>query len=187
MEGNPGPFKRVLNSLSRFAAPRLSSQEQPTKARQYPDSWGFWDEALVRPTQSEAKVDRAFEALRVALFTFLDQQRDHMDAPPSSRLICREFGRVNGGQRYFYIKGFNQKGWLFERIGLGWALSSAEKISERSLFIRHGDSFDVVSVLEATSDSERFRLRSERWNIDHFSLEAYSMKCVKALGLDGLG
>ncbi|MEI8026671.1 MAG: hypothetical protein WCI18_10015 [Pseudomonadota bacterium] len=187
MEGNPGPIKRVLNSISKLAGPRRATEDAPAKVRQYPDNWGFWDEVLLHPTQNEAKVDMAFEALRESLFSSLDQQRTRNEgpSPSSSGFVCREFGRINGGRRYFYIKGFNQTGWLFERIGLGWTLSPAEKIADRSLFIRHGDSFDVVSVLEASGGSERFRLRSERWNIDHLSLEGYSMKCAKALGLNG--
>ncbi len=183
MEGNPGPLKRVLSSISKLVVPRKAGQDAPAKVRHYPENWGFWDEVLVQPTQNEAKVDLAFEALRESLFTILDQQRTRNEVPYSPGFVSREFGRINGGRRYFYIKGFNQTGWLFERIGLGWTLSPAEKIADRSLFIRHGDSFDVVSVLEASGGSDRFRLRSERWNIDHFSLEGYSMKCAKALGL----
>jgi hypothetical protein len=184
MEGNPGPIKRVLDKISKLTVTRPVAKEEPSKVRKYPEHWGFWDDDLARPTQSEAKVDTAFEALRGSLFAFLDQQRNLNGGDSSGPSVYREFGRINGGRRYFYVKGFNELGWLFERLGLGWTLSRAEKIADRSLFVRHGDSFDVVSVLEAPGISERFRLRSERWNIDHLSLEAYSRKCAKSIGLN---
>lgn len=185
MDGNPGPVKRLISSISKWTAFGEKSLEPPKKASHYPEQWGFWDDPALAPSQNEAKVDAAFDALKKTLFAVLDQKRtnDYPDINPG--MVHREFGRINGGRRYFYIKAFNESGWLFERNSAGWTLSRAEKIAERSLFVRHGETFDGVSVLEAAGSLERIRLRSERWNIDHMSLDAYGARCAKAMGLKG--
>jgi hypothetical protein len=185
MDGNPGPVKRILSSISKLTTFGDKSPEQAKKKSHYPDQWGFWDDPVLLPSQNEAKVDAAFEAFRVLLFTILDQKRTNGSSEVFPAMVHREFGRINGGQRYFYIKAFNESGWLFERVGAGWTLSRAEKITERSLFVRHGQSFDRVSVLEASGSLERIRIRSEFWNVDHMSLDAYVAKNAKALGLNG--
>jgi hypothetical protein len=140
----------------------------------------LFDEVELELSRDVLKVEKAFEMFRGLVFLHLDHLRESSTSRQCQQ-IHREGGKINGGRRYFFIQQFNTKGWLVERSGLGWVVSRAEKIAQRNLFVRHGAPFDIVSILEPADGSDRFRIRSGRWDIDHFSLDAYAARWIKVI------
>jgi hypothetical protein len=173
-------FKKVIkNFMGRGTAdiPKEPSKLHVVSAARVKELFDEVELELARDTQ---KIDKAFDAFKSLVYSELDQLRESSEARHWQQ-IHREGGKINGGRRYFFIQQFNTRGWLVERSGLGWVISRAEKIAQQNLFVRHGTPFDIVSILEPADGSDRFRIRSGRWEIDHFSIDAYAKRWLKVL------
>lgn len=156
-------------------------------ARQkYPETRSLPREEVFGLAHDARLIDQAFEVQRATLWKMLDECRSVSSFEGQADLgFHREFGKASGDRRYFFIKLFNERGWLFERSGIGWVVSRAEKIIERNLFIRHGDAYDFVTVL-FNSDGSRARIASQRWSLDHFHPEVYASKYAGVIGIPDL-
>lgn len=97
----------------------------------------------------------------------------------------RESGRLSTGRPYFYVKPFNQSGWLFERSSSGWVVAQAEKLSVADTFLRDRTLFDQASVL-VPEDPERLpRIRSATLGDEMISVALYEKRILETLGLGG--
>ncbi len=115
-----------------------------------------------------AVLDRCFEELRLSLLEEWGAQSPGRRQTP----LFIEKGRIGDGRAYFYVKPKDLAGWLFERAGKGWVVSRCEKIATQDLFLRKGDTFDVVAV-EETSSKEFPRVSSSMLGWDPVSLRVY--------------
>jgi hypothetical protein len=132
----------------------------------------FWQGPLAAPVPSlpfeEAALDRCFEELRLSL---LEEWRRPTQINERVPLFI-EKGHIGDGRAYFYIKPKDLSGWLFERSGKGWTVSRCEKIGAQDLFLRKGETVDVVAVDE-TSPREFPRVSSSILGWDPVSLRVY--------------
>jgi len=169
-----------------FSSPESTQQTSSpsSRSRNYtPETRTHLREETFGMAYDMSVIDRVFEEQRQTFWQLLDDVRSEKSSMNDHTAgIYREFGKADGGRRYFYVKTFNERGWLFERSGIGWVLSRAEKITERNLFVRHGSAFDLVTVL-VSKDSSRVRISSQRWSLDHLNADIYAKKCFDAMGL----
>lgn len=96
-------------------------------------------------------------------------------------LATRESGRMASGQPYFYIKPFNQKGWLFERSDTGWVICFAEKIHTADTFIRSEYAWDVATCLTNQSYEATPRVNSTKFELQLVSLSLYEDKVISTV------
>ena len=99
-----------------------------------------------------------------------------MEAHYGKAKAAREFGTLVNGKPYFFIKPFNQSGWLFERTDEGWAISKADKIYSQDSFVRSGHAWDVASVLSNEKRDATPRVNSSRFQLNLVSLSLYEEK-----------
>ena len=132
----------------------------------------IWETSVSLPQQSlpfeAAALDRCFEDLRLSL---LEEWGRHEKFNASMPLFI-EKGRIADGRAYFYIKPKDLSGWLFERSGRGWTVSRCEKIGSQDLFLRKGETIDIVAV-EEDSPREFPRVSSSMLGWDPVSLRVY--------------
>ena len=115
----------------------------------------------------ETALDRCFEELRLALLEEWGHLRQNGHVP-----LFVEKGRIEDGRAYFYIKPKDLCGWLFERSGKGWTVSRCEKTGTQDLFLRKGETVDIVAVAEDSS-REFPRVSSSMLGLDPVSLRVY--------------
>jgi hypothetical protein len=97
----------------------------------------------------------------------------------------RESGRLSTGRPYFFVKPFNQSGWLFERSSAGWVVAQAEKLAVGDTFLRDQTLLDQASVL-VPEDPERLpRIRSATLGEEMISVALYEKRILDTLGLGG--
>ena len=88
-------------------------------------------------------------------------------------LALREAGTLMTGKPYFYIKPFNENGWLFERTETGWVISKAEKIYGQDSFIRSDHAWDIASILTNAEGNATPRVNSTKFDLNLVSLSLY--------------
>ena len=96
-------------------------------------------------------------------------------------MVHREHGCLEDRRPYFYILPYNQKCRLFEKIGMGWVISLADKVGARDMFVRKGDVWDVVSVLEAAKG--QIRISSQRLSSQHLLMPVYVERLINKIDL----
>jgi hypothetical protein len=115
---------------------------------------------------------------------FLRLRRRVYQALDGGRVTAhRESGKLASGRAYFYVKPFNQSGWLFERSASGWVVAKAEKLAAADTFLRDRTVFDQATVL-VPEDPERLpRLRSAMSGDEMISVALYEVRILDTLGL----
>ena len=137
--------------------------------------------------QDQLVIDKIFEKLRVDLFSGCESGdfREHemgqeTDLMPRE-LIFKEFGKLQPGRKYFYMKQKSGRAWLFERSGIGWLVSRCEKIVQDSLFLRDGPPEDIVTVFGRNNPSGAFRISSEYHSGELISYPVYERMMLRML------
>lgn len=128
-------------------------------------------------------VDEVFESLRARIYDVIDEGRELQENGTLGFKVHREFGKIGGNRPYFYIRPFNHLGWLFERQGVGWVVSLADKVAVKDLFVRKGDVWDLVSILEGGEKGAHVRVSSQRLSMEHIALSVYVERLVDKIGL----
>jgi hypothetical protein len=97
----------------------------------------------------------------------------------------REAGKLASGRSYFYVKPFNQKGWLFERSGAGWVVAWAEKMAASDTFMRDPGVIDIASVQVPEDPTRLPRVQSPVGGGELISMVLYEERLIQSLGLKG--
>lgn len=134
------------------------------------DSFKRPDPYTYRLSQAVEYLDRVFTDLRRDIYERIDQRKTEV---PAAQSIYREYGKLSASRGYFYIKPFNKFGWLFEQNGVGWSVSMAEKVASQDLFVRKGQVWDLVSVLEPVEATYAPRLSSQRLSAEYLPVGVY--------------
>ena len=98
----------------------------------------------------------------------------------------RESGKLASGRPYFYIKPFNQAGWLFERAPSGWVVAQAEKLAAADTFLRDRTLLDQATVLVPDDPDRLPRVRSVMAGDEMISVALYEKRILETLGLGSL-
>lgn len=173
-------FKNLL--LKKFRIPRGLAKSQTVKAgntaiesarRKVRDKYQL--------VNDEPVIDQYFLRLKRRLYTAIDFYTDDQLGNTFTTSIFRESGKLAPGRPYFYFKPPKESGWLFERSGSGWLISKADKIVDRSLFLRKGGALDQVTLY--SSGSNLPRVSSYSLSEGLLSFAVYEEKLLKYLGL----
>ncbi len=121
--------------------------------------------------------DEVFLRLKDKIFAAAKSRRPFM-----SPGFLTEAGRVAPGRPYFFVKPMNGRGWLFERSGKGWVVTSAEKIVGRDLFLRSETPVDVVSLYLARDRAVFPRVKSNVFGSDLLSFSVYEQRLMNQIG-----
>lgn len=84
-----------------------------------------------------------------------------------------ESGKLAGSRLYFYLQGWNEKGYLIEEAPKGWLVSRASKIASHSQFIRDRAALDYVTVYELSGEKSFMRVSSAQMGEELVSLALY--------------
>lgn len=172
-----GTVTHVKNSMGEFfkkmrgppKVPRDSGTRAPV-----PVPAAARDERAYRPLDQESACDEFFLRLKRVVYAAAEAR---------GTSLYRETGKLTTGRPYFYVKPFNEKGWLFERDGAGWRVARAEKIVTQDRFIREPDLEDLARVY-VPRDPERLpRVMSQLWGPDLVSVSVYEDRILRQLGL----
>jgi len=117
----------------------------------------------------QPELDGIFLRMRRNIYKSLDD----VEELKGENQALRESGTLMTGKPYFYIKPFNESGWLFERTDTGWIISKAEKIYGQDSFIRSDHAWDIASVLSNASGKATPRVNSSRFELELVSLSLY--------------
>lgn len=111
--------------------------------------------------ETRKDADVIFLRLRQYFYEKFAQERD-INTPPlmEAPQLFWEAGRIDPGRLYFYLKKPNEIGWLFERSGLGWAVTQCEKIVDQDLFLRRHEPWDIVSLYSNGQHPPHIRVSS---------------------------
>ena len=190
MEKSPVSFlKKALikiapKAVGIFGESTQVAQTEPVTAKR---NFGQADNGF-GPQYSMAKdrklVDEVFESLRCRIYDYIDEKRHLEENGVLDFKVHREYGRLSTNKTYFYIRPFNHLGWLFERQGVGWIISLADKVSSRDLFVRKGDVWDIVSVMEAKEKNKQIMISSQRLSLEHIPMSVYVDRLVSKIGLE---
>lgn len=165
-------------SIARIQGKGLSSQEMAGtgKVKKTRDSRGklinsaplSLSESYKRPLD-QPELDGVFLRMRRNMLKSLDE----IEQNSGETKAVRESGTLMTGKPYFYIKPFNQNGWLFERTESGWVICKAEKIYGQDSFIRSDRAWDIASVLSSADGRSTPRVNSSRFDLNLVSLSLY--------------
>ena len=125
-----------------------------------------------------------FERVRKLIFTAIDI-RHHQQ--PKRASFFKEYGKMEAGRRFFFIKPPGQSGWLFETTPKGWVISKADKIVHQGMFLREGDAVDHVNLYQAGGRQDFVRVVSKSFGSDLLSMTVYEQKLLSLLGLGDVG
>ena len=169
-------FSRWLRSEG--GAPPVSDGRRAPRTKLVADRPTRLAEAPVwEPLSDEKSLDEQFLRLRELVIGAAD--RPGSLVTPRSILV-RKAGRLPGDRRFFYMQEAGQDGWLFERAPAGWIVARATEDVSRGLFVRSGEAWDVVMLLQAPGGSG-VRVASRRFGTDHLPLSVYEQKLGQAL------
>lgn len=160
----------MRNFLKNFLTPRLASPERRELVKKRPASLGHQYRLLM----DDGICDEFFMRLRRSVYHALDG---------GAVTTHRESGKLASGRPYFYIKPFNQAGWLFERSSSGWVVAQAEKLAATDTFLRARTLFDQASVLVPDDPGRLPRVRSVMAGDEMISVALYEKKILDTLGL----
>lgn len=110
--------------------------------------------------QEKDQSDQIFHRLKRSLF-YEATSSNAKNSGEGFGFYFKESGRLEPGRPYFYLKKSGQKGWLFERSGIGWLVTRCEKIMERELFLRLEEPTDIVTAFFSKDNPESYRISSE--------------------------
>ncbi|MCB9229493.1 MAG: hypothetical protein H6618_07775 [Deltaproteobacteria bacterium] len=134
--------------------------------------------------QEVDRVDQIFEQLRVTLFSAsasLTSSRIRESKVSVAGNFFREYGRIDPGRKYFYLKPESERGWLFERSGIGWLVSRSEKIVSEDLFLRTEAPVDIVTTFCLASRDSVLRISSEYFDAELISPLVYERKMIREI------
>ena len=120
----------------------------------------------------EAAIESVFSRMKDALFetaSELDEDRPLGQA----RKVQLESGKLSEGRRYFYLQPWSSEGYLFERSPHGWTVAKAEKIVGDQTFLRHSDTWDVVTLYRPDQFKGLLRISSQRMGDELMSFPVY--------------
>lgn len=129
-----------------------------------PSAQAAWQAKHYLLMDDPREVDAAFSRLRnycYAQFLAVRQDEPRWGLLPRPGLFW-EAGRLAPGRPYFFLQQPNERGWLFERSGLGWLVSRCEKNVAHNLFLRQGEPCDSVVLYKNRENPGRFRVASQR-------------------------
>ena len=132
--------------------------------------------------QERDLADTLFERLKESLYRPYEQGAEEGGFEGGGYFW--EAGRIDPGRLYFYLKKANEKGWLFERSGIGWLVSRSEKIIDQSLFLRLEEPVDIVTTFRAEPDSGRYKINSELMGGELISFVVYERLMVRKIFSD---
>lgn len=102
-------------------------------------------------------------------------------SPTTPPRLMQEWGRLDGGRQFFFLKPWGQDGFLFEEAGKGWIISKAHKISEQQRFMRSSEAWDVVNVFVNDWEESLPRLSSSRFGSELMSYPLYEEALMESI------
>jgi hypothetical protein len=135
--------------------------------------------------EDDERIEAMFQRLRGEIIRRSQYGSDRrLGRPPPWRA---EFGRL-GSQRsarsYCYVQPWNEQGWLFERMPMGWVIAPANKNEVRDTFLRTNLAWDAVTLFRPEGDPEGLlRLKSSRLGEELVSYPVYEDMVLSQLGL----
>lgn len=129
-----------------------------------------------QPVQDSQRVREAFIRLRDHFYAWNQKSKTSPGVPP--RLMW-ESGNITGHRPYFFLKPWNDIGYLFEMTNRGWVISRAEKIPNLDRFMRQLNAWDHVVLYESSELPETLRVRAEQWGEDFVSLSLYEDAMIR--------
>jgi hypothetical protein len=124
-------------------------------------------------------VQQTFERLKDGVFNHIKKQKRPGMPPP----CLTEWGKLGDGRQYFYVRPWNQEGFLFEMSPHGWLISKAEKIARTGTFLRANEPWDVAVLHKQNRERATLRVSSKAASADMLSLLIYEEKLPRLLGL----
>jgi hypothetical protein len=129
------------------------------------------------PVSDESLLDEQFLRLRQQV---IGGAEDPGSLVVPRQILVRKAGRLPGERRFFFMQQPGQDGWLFERAPAGWIVSRATEDVGRGLFVRSGEAWDVVMLMQAPG-MQGVRVASRRFGTDQLPLSVYEQKLGLAL------
>lgn len=164
-------FKEILKSLLRrpLQKPRGDAPQQGLGQELSPALRARGRLTLPRPSVAQPRIydpiedgrtiQDAFWQLRDLLYQLNQAAREESwQAAP----LLWESGKLAGMRAYFYLQPWNERGLLFEAIPRGWIVTSAEKITSQSQFMRDLTPWDRVTLYCDQDDPKQLRYESLR-------------------------
>jgi len=93
-----------------------------------------------------------FQRLKETLLLKFKQKRMSQTKKNLGSLF--ETGQTTEKNSYFYIKPFNDQGWLFSQSQTGWNISMAYNIVSQNKFIKNREIFDKIIIYKHRDDCD---------------------------------
>ena len=91
-----------------------------------------------------------------------------------------ESGMLDSDRPYVYLQPLNQRGFLFERASTGWVIGRADKIVASDTFVRMGEAWDVVNVVNQL-EAAMPKVVSRRFEDQSMPFSEYRRRLLEAV------
>ncbi len=91
-----------------------------------------------------------------------------------------ESGTLDSDRAYLYLQPLNRRGFLFERASSGWVIGRADKIVATDTFVRMGEAWDVVNVVNQP-EAAMPKVVSRRFEDQSMPFSEYRRRLLEAV------